>query len=438
MSISVPGGWLDPLIILAVSVAFAVGCWFLLRGLALRRARLTRTSLDDAVIKSISGPLMALILLGGVYFAASYVVFGVELQITINKVLLGALTILGTWLAVSFIYALMGWYSREVGAKQSNLTVQFLQGFRWLVAVAGVLVGLMLVLDIAEVASGPVSWLTDHGWRIGLVLLLAILALMGVGWTLPRLIESAIGRHTGEVPEEARKRSQTLSRVAVNAGEVTTLIIGAFMVLSELGIDIAPVLAGLGVVGVAVGFGAQNLIRDLLSGTFVILENQYGVGDVASIGGVAGLVEDINLRRTVLRDLDGTVHVVPNGEIRVASNLTKEWSRVNLNVSVGYGEDLDRVITVINRVGNELAADPAWSGMIIKAPQALRVDKLGDSGVEIKILGDTKPIKQWDVMGELRKRLKKAFDAEGIEIPWPHTKVYFGGSGIPKELDKAA
>ena len=130
----------------------------------------------------------------------------------------------------------------------------------------------------------------------------------------------------------------------------------------------------------------------------------------------------------MLRDLDGIVHVVPNGEIRVASNFTKEWSRVNMNISVAYGEDLDHVISVINGVGKELAEDPEWSPVILTPPKVNRVDNLGDSGIELKILGETKPIHQWDVMGQLRLRLKKAFDKEGIEIPWPHTKVYFGNS----------
>jgi small conductance mechanosensitive channel len=169
-------------------------------------------------------------------------------------------------------------------------------------------------------------------------------------------------------------------------------------------------------------------VKDIVAGLFIILENQYRVGDVVRIADVSGIVEDINLRRTALRDLDGIVHVVPNGEIRVASNFTKEWSRVNMNVSVAYGEDLDHVISVINRVGKELAEDSQWAPSILTPPRALRVDNLGNSGIEIKILGETKPIRQWDVMGELRKRLKKAFDEEGIEIPWPHTKVYFGNS----------
>ena len=138
------------------------------------------------------------------------------------------------------------------------------------------------------------------------------------------------------------------------------------------------------------------------------------------------------LRRTILRDLDGINHIVPNGEIKVASNFTKQWSRVNLNISVSYDTDLDKAMAVINRVGKELAEDPQWAALIISPPKAIRVDDLGDSGIDIKVLGDTKPSAQWDVTGELRLRLKKAFDKEGIEIPWPHTKVYFGN--LPPQM----
>jgi small-conductance mechanosensitive channel len=139
----------------------------------------------------------------------------------------------------------------------------------------------------------------------------------------------------------------------------------------------------------------------------------------------------------VLRDLDGIVHHVPNGEIKTASNYTRNFSRVNLNISVGYGTDLDQAISVINRVGKELAEDEKWRKIIKSAPQVLRVDNLGDSGIDIKILGDVEPIRQWDVMGELRLRLKRTFDAEGIEIPWPHTKVYFGNA-LPDSPEKKA
>jgi small conductance mechanosensitive channel len=273
------------------------------------------------------------------------------------------------------------------------------------------------------------KWLGTHGLRILLIVVLAII-LQSV---LRRFVPGVVGRTIVQgkrrrAKEEVKKRAQTLSSFFVNTGIVLIWVVAGFMILSELGADIGPLLAGAGVIGIAVGLGAQSLIKDLIGGLFILLENQYRVGDVVNVAGIGGLVEEINLRRTVLRDLDGIVHVVPNGEIRVASNFTKEWSRVNLNISVGYGEDLDHAIEVINRVGREMAEDERWAPMIIRSPQVLRVDKLGDSGIEIKVLGETQPIKQWDVMGELRKRIKKAFNEEGIEIPWPHTKVYFGNA----------
>jgi small-conductance mechanosensitive channel len=248
-----------------------------------------------------------------------------------------------------------------------------------------------------------------------------------LGRVLPTAIRSFVFRQAPRQPEdENRKRADTLGNVLVTSGQIFIVAIAGFMVLSELGINIAPILTGVGVAGIAIGFGAQTLVKDYLAGLFIILENQYRVGDVVTVSGISGLVEQIDLRRTILRDLDGIQHVVSNGEIRIASNFTKEVSRVNLNISVSYGTDLDHAIEVTNRVCRELAADPNWAPLITKTPEVLRVDNLGDSGIDLKILGETKPIRQWDVMGEIRKRIKKTFDEEGIEIPWPHTKVYFG------------
>ena len=276
--------------------------------------------------------------------------------------------------------------------------------------------------------SNVLIWFLEHGIRI------LVIIVIGVGlWFLLRKFLRPIVRRTmvrtkGETARGVEKRTDTLAGVFTGLGRVLIIVVVALMVLSELEFDIGPVLAGLGIAGIAVGFGAQYLIRDLIAGIFVIMENQYRVGDVARVADTAGLVEDITMRKTILRDLDGIVHHIPNGEIRVASNYTRHFSRVNLNISVAYGTDLDKAINVINRVGQELAEDEAWRSKIMTPPQVLRVDSLGDSGIEIKILGDVKPIEQWAVMGELRLRLKKAFDNEGIEIPWPHTKVYFGNA----------
>ena len=271
------------------------------------------------------------------------------------------------------------------------------------------------------------GWFLEHGIRIFIILLVGIVLWAALKKYLPPLVRRVMVRPVrGESREGLKKRAHTLQGVFMGVGKIIIILLVIFMVLSEFKVPIGPILAGFGVVGIAVGFGAQYLIRDLIAGVFILMENQYRVGDVAKVADVAGVVEEVNLRKTVLRDLDGVVHHVPNGEIRVASNYSRHFSRVNLNVSVAYGTDLDHAISVINRVCQEIAEEEKWSKAIKTVPQVLRVDNLGDSGIEIKILGDVKPLEQWNVTGELRLRLKKAFDAEGIEIPWPHTKVYFG------------
>jgi len=277
-----------------------------------------------------------------------------------------------------------------------------------------------------------IAWLEESGVRILVIIAIAVALYFVLRHLIPRLIKRTVTqRMKGELEEEIKQRSDTMSSLLTKICLGIIVILALVTILPEFGINITALLAGLGVIGIAVGFGAQTLIRDYLSGIFILLEDQYDVGDVVRVAGIAGLVEEVGLRRTVLRDLDGIVHSISNGEINTASNFTKGYSRVNLNISVAYGEDLDRVIKVINRVCTEMAGDPEWNADFITTPQVLRVNDLGDSGIDIKILGDTKPIRQWAVTGELRLRLKRTFDAEGIEIPWPHTKVYFGNA-IPE------
>jgi small conductance mechanosensitive channel len=283
-----------------------------------------------------------------------------------------------------------------------------------------------------------VNWLIEHGIRILIIIVVGVVLWFALNKFLPPFVRRVVARtEYKESKEGLEKRTKTLLSIFNGIGRVFIIIVAIMTILDEVGIAVAPVLAGFGIAGVAVGFGAQTLIRDYIAGIFIILENQYRVGDVVRIADIGGLVEDITLRKTVLRDLDGIVHHVSNGEIKIASNFTRHFSRVNLNISVGYGTDLDYAISVINRVGKELADDEKWREKIISPPKVERVDNLGDSGIEIKILGDVKPIQQWAVMGELRLRLKKAFDAEGIEIPWPHTKVYFGNPlpDLPRKKD---
>lgn len=283
------------------------------------------------------------------------------------------------------------------------------------------------------------EWLLVHGVRIFLIILVSVVLYIAWRRLVPYVLKSTMRqRKKGKKAKESlEKRTKTLSNIFVFLGLAVIIGCASFMILAELGINIGPWLAAAGILGIALGFGSQSLIKDLIGGIFVVIEDQYNIGDVVKISGISGIVEEINLRRTVLRDLDGIVHFIPNGESGIASNFTREWSRVNLNISVAYGTDLDHAFTVINRVCAAMAKEPYWKDFILKTPEVLRVDNLGDSGIDIKILGDTKPIKQWETMGEIRKRIKKAFDEEGIEIPWPHTKVYFGQTEIPQSVAEA-
>jgi len=273
------------------------------------------------------------------------------------------------------------------------------------------------------------DWFMSTGIRV-----IVIVAIAGAVFLICRpiirsVIKRIVSRRMADEDEtDIQQRTDTLSSILVKIVGILVLIIAIITILPEFGVNIFSLITAIGVGGLAIAFAAQSLIKDFIAGFFILLEDQYGIGDVVSIAGIAGVVEDIALRRTVLRDLDANVHSIPNGKVEISTNMTKKYSRVNLNVSVGYGENLKHVIDIINKVCREMAEDPRWKDDFITTPSVLRVDNLGDSGIDIKILGDTKPSKQWAIMGELRLRLKDTFDSEGIEIPWPHTKVYFGNA----------
>jgi len=419
---------------LVIAIALYFIRLFLYRRLQLW-AKKTRTCLDDIFIRdtrlvSILWCLWIGIFTG--YRIAHTPSAWVDME---NQVIPVAFVALGVYTVVVLLMVFLKWYKSEICGKTfSNLDDVIMSFLIVCTPVVGVLIGTYLILKMLGIESDAVNtWVTAHFARVTfLVTLMVVLLLISI-FFVPRIVQNALKNSRSEqTEEELKKRSDTLVGVI---GTTVQLVIGfifMLMILSEFSINIVAFLTGASILGVAVGFGAQYLVKDIISGLFVIVENQYRKGDVVKIADVSGVVEEINLRRTILRDMDGITHVVPNGEIRIASNYTKQWSRVNLNISVSYNTDLDHAIKVINRVGKEMAEDPVWAPDLISAPQALRVDKLGDSGIDIKILGDTKPVKQWAVMGELRLRLKKAFDEEGIEIPWPHTKVYFGD--FPPEL----
>ncbi len=272
------------------------------------------------------------------------------------------------------------------------------------------------------------NWLYQTGWKVFTILGICLGAFFIIRRLVPIAIRRAVKRQMkGKRKVEREKRVQTLVRVVTTVSGIGLGTLATLLILGQVGVNIWAGVAALGIMGVAVGFGTQHLIRDIINGFFIYLENQYNIGDVIRVGSIAGVVEELSLRRTILRDLDGARHVVPNGDIRTVSNLTQEWSRAHLNINVAYKEDLDRVMALMKKTWEEMTEDPDWGPfMISKTPWLLRVDEFGDSGITIKMVGETEPIKQWDVMGEYRRRVKRVFDKEGIEIPWPHVKLYYG------------
>jgi small-conductance mechanosensitive channel len=280
-----------------------------------------------------------------------------------------------------------------------------------------------------------VAWLRSDGFHILLIVVVAVLALRLARLAVHGIIKALLDREAteGTAQElsaiEVRKRMDTLDQLGSNVIRFFVVVVAGLMVLREFGLDIGPAVAGLGVVGIAVGFGAQSLVKDYLNGALILVENQFSKGDVVAIAGVSGSVEDFSLRRTTLRDLDGVVHTVPNGEIKVASNRTRTWARINQNVLVAFGTDIDKAIAVVDEVGRELAADPAWKRRILEPPRVERVESIDETGITLKILGTVRASEQWAAGGEFRKRLLAAFAKNGIEIPRPHRVVFTGEGG---------
>ena len=260
----------------------------------------------------------------------------------------------------------------------------------------------------------------------GTIILVLIVCVVIWELTASGIARALSGTNSDGSPREASSRTKTLLPLLRRAVLVALVVFGGLIVLSELGIDIAPLLAGAGVVGLAIGFGSQALVRDVITGLFMLIEDTVAVGDVVTAGGHTGVVEDMSIRTIRLRDLEGSVHVIPFGDVTTVVNLTKDFSFALLDVGVAYREDTDRVSVVIKEVADEMQADEAWSALFLEPIEILGVNELADSAVIIRCRIKTPPIKQWGVKREMLRRLKKRFDAENIEIPFPHTTVYFG------------
>lgn len=272
--------------------------------------------------------------------------------------------------------------------------------------------------DLGEI----MFWLRTSGLRLVVIGIGSILLVRLLRVVADRILHLMTNGGAPAVTER-EKRARTLAGLLRTVGTTLVLIVAVMMALREIGLDITPLIAGAGVAGLAIGFGAQGLIKDVIAGFFILLEDQFHVGDVIQAGGASGQVERMTLRMTIVRDLQGTVHFIPNGEIKVASNLTKEWSRAVLEIGVGYEEDVDRVMAVLTEVGHSLADDETFGKLVLEPPQVLGVEALADSQVTIRMLAKTLPLKQWEVARELRRRIKARFDREGIQIPYPHRVI---------------
>ena len=288
-----------------------------------------------------------------------------------------------------------------------------------------------------EIISQTVTWVITTLPSLLVIIVLAFIALKLTNIFLHRLKPLMI-KHMESGTEidtiEMEKRIDTLLNILRSMIKIVVWLMICMLILRKIGIDIAPIIAGAGIAGVAIGFGAQELVRDFISGFFMLLENQIRTGDVAIINGTGGLVEQVGLRTIILRDLSGVVHIFQNGKIQTLSNMTKNWSGMVFDIGVAYKEDTDRVAEVIQRVAEELQTDPDFNNKILEPLEIFGVDQFGDSAVVIKARFKTKPIEQWAVGREFRRRLKKAFDDQGIEIPFPHRTVYWGEEIKPLQL----
>ncbi len=302
------------------------------------------------------------------------------------------------------------------------------QASHWVLMAVIAVGGLSLSLNelgvhMEGVFTRVLGWLVTNGLGIVLIAALTTVALKAAGILTSKLMAFL---HRDKLDIESQKRADTLGSVLRWFARTAILLIASAMVLGQLGVQIGPVIAAAGVVGLAVGFGAQNLVQDVISGFFLLLEDQIRVGDVVQLNDKSGMVEKITLRMTILRDFAGNVHYVRNGKIDVVTNMTKEYSHYVFDIGVAYREDVDEVSRVIRAVGEDLQKDPAYQDDILAPVEVVGLDKFADSAIVIKARIKTKPVKQWRVGREFNRRLKKEFDRLGIEIPFPHLTIYAG------------
>lgn len=271
---------------------------------------------------------------------------------------------------------------------------------------------------------------SDRLIQVGVILVASVLVYQFVKMVVRRVLAREIDEEDPLVKRLKEQRVQTLGGLFTNVLLVIVVTITALTIL-DVFINIGPLLASVSVVGLAVSFGAQSLVKDIISGTFMLIEGQFGIGDVVRVGDVSGMVEKITLRTTILRDTYGAVHVVPNGEIKIVSNLTKTWSRAVLDLNISHRQNIDQAVATLENIAAEFQADPEYAALLLEKPEVLGVENVTEAGVVVRMTAKTLPLKQWDVARELRKRIHQRFAAEGIEIPYPTMTVYWGDGQAP-------
>ena len=287
------------------------------------------------------------------------------------------------------------------------------------------------IRSIADFFQVDATVLLRYGARILGIWALAWIAVQMVN-LVARRIEAAVDDGNDLITTSKEKRGRTISQLLRGVGRIIAFSIAVLLTI-DVFMDIGPILAGFGILGLAVSFGAQSLVKDIISGFFILLEDQFAVGDVISVAGTSGVVEKMTLRVVMLRDMKGTVHVVPNSEIKVVSNMTRGWSRAVIDVAVAYDTDLDRALAVVRDEAAAFSDDPVWKPQLDEPLDVPGVESLGESGIVVRVLARTQPGQQWAVAREFRRRIKMRFDRESIEIPFPQRRVHVTVDGAADE-----
>jgi small conductance mechanosensitive channel len=369
----------------------------------------------------------------------------------LGLLLLDALIALGVWLGVRLLLIRWSagsrrqietsdlWDDERKASERERITLLGRYGHNLDAVLAGALfVGLFAVRHevpgLSAVALSVRDWLVGGG--LASLIRIAILAVVvSVLLSLVRKAAKALTPVSGKVFSRQAARAATIRNVIESAAQITLITLLVIFALGEFGAPIGPLLAGVGVLGLAISFGAQSLVKDIINGFFITIEDQYGVGDVVIIGGLGGLgglVESVNLRITTLRDLEGRVHIIPNGQVDRVTVMSKEWSRALLDIEVAYKTDLQQALDTLRDEATRLYDDAEWRWRIMDPPEVLGVERFGNSGITLRLMFKTLPKEQWAVAREFRRRIKARFDQDGIEIPFPHVTFYWGEGQMPR------